>query len=180
MNIIFLDIDGVLNNRKWFERSTKEKKFKEWPARDVCIWNVAELNKITDATDALIVVTSTWRLGTTLNKLKELFRKTGVTGTIVGKTLKLSLMAKGVFVGDDMPRGLEIDHWINTVGKKALKIDPFKFKSYVILDDDEDILYKQRDNYIKVDGRYGLTGEDTEKIIKLLREKSHEESKNTD
>ena len=43
---------------------------------------------------------------------------------------------------------------------------------YVILDDDADILMCQKDNYININRKTGITKEDIEKIINILERKN--------
>ena len=40
--------------------------------------------------------------------------------------------------------------------------------SYVIFDDDQDILYSQKDNFIHIDYMHGITKEHIEQAIKIL------------
>lgn len=76
--IIFLDIDGVLvtaGSRWSFEA---EPKFH--PAA------VENLNMITDATGAKLVMSSMWRVGRSLPNLRRILKRNGVTGELIGKT----------------------------------------------------------------------------------------------
>lgn len=155
MKIIFLDFDGVLNNHKWLTR--KDRINLKWPIRDICPDNVKALNRITELTGAKIVITSTWRLGHTDNGLRELFNEAGITGEMVGQTAVLDVVS-GQY---DLPRGCEIDQFIQTMDRGLVD-------TYVILDDDADMLYKQRDNFIQVNGKYGLTADEVLKAIDIL------------
>lgn len=68
---IFLDIDGVMNSNLFYSERTQDKRYNDWikehPQR--IAWNacdidpraVERLNRLTDATGAKIVVSSTWR-----------------------------------------------------------------------------------------------------------------------
>lgn len=88
MNIIFTDIDGVLNpgwTKQWNKKS------------------VAEYNRIVEATDAKCVVTSTWRVSRqSVRELQELFIQQGVDVEVIGFTPVLN---------ED--RGLEIETWLH-------------------------------------------------------------------
>lgn len=59
-----------------------------------------------------------------------------------------------------IPRGVEIDRWLKVNGKN---ID-----AYVILDDDNDMLYCQRNNFVQTDMYNGLSEHDVEKTIEIL------------
>ena len=72
-----------------------------------------------------------------------------------------------------IPRGVEIHQWIDTNihsdnGKnwkrKTLGVD----YQYVILDDDCDMLYIQRNNFIRTNGNIGLTEENCKLAIEIL------------
>lgn len=89
MKLIFLDIDGVLNS------DTTYKAWRLMPAntrslRDLIAPKmVANLNKITDASGAGLVISSSWRMDLAFkdpNELVKLLKECGVTGSIVGET----------------------------------------------------------------------------------------------
>lgn len=56
MKIIFLDIDGVLNSKDWFEKNKDIKGYREINPK-----KVEFLKEIVDKTNAKIVLSSTWR-----------------------------------------------------------------------------------------------------------------------
>lgn len=91
MKIIFLDIDGVLNSKKFYERRHRchEKGIPfavNWPFSDIDPDSVDILNKVIKATNARIVMSSTWRLGETIDTLANILHTVGVKGKLVGKT----------------------------------------------------------------------------------------------
>lgn len=59
MKILFLDIDGVLNSYQFYENKSNQELVDN-PFDTAC---VRHLKTIIDATDAKIVLTSTWRGG---------------------------------------------------------------------------------------------------------------------
>ena len=151
MKIIFLDIDGVLNNEDTFVRrraeyeanraayleKLKDRKFSDDSEIDRNL--IQELNKIIRATGAKIVVSSSWRIGRTVEELRDLLKRNGCIGKVIDKTGRNS---HGI-------RGLEIQDWIDS--HKKYHIDNF-----IILDDDADMehLYPF---LIKHNFRHGLT-----------------------
>jgi hypothetical protein len=116
MKILFLDIDGVLNSRKYF------LKIKNILLKDHQIdpQAVALLNQITDATGAFIVLSSTWRYAYINNiaGLRDFLSKQGVTGKVLDITP----------VNNDS-RQNQIQEWLDTT---ARDID-----SFVVLDDND-------------------------------------------
>lgn len=158
---IFLDFDGVLNTSKYIhsnkERFSQIEDRTEWSIAKLDPSLIKNLNKITDQTGAKIVITSSWRINRTLDELITILRGAGVTGDIVGKTDKLHEP------GYKIPRGSEIEKWLIDNG-----IKPHKFNSYVIIDDDTDMLYNQRNNFFNTDWEFGLGKNYAYRIINFL------------
>lgn len=159
MKIIFLDIDGVLNNAVDAENhpiSNDPKNIRSsyfYSAR-----NVQLLNRITKHTDAKIVISSTWRLGAELQELQELCALMGIEGEVISMTDDLN--------NGHTFRGNEIYKWIKD--NDELIGSHHEFTKYVILDDDSDMLYWQRRNFIHVNGYIGLTERDSNQSILIL------------
>ena len=148
MKIIFLDIDGVVCNQKcWKSREDED-------GHHIFDQNCLKLlEKIIEKTEAKIVISSTWRfLG--LESLKDLFRLRGFKyyNQIIDIT------------GEDncRLRGVEIYQWIEEFKKKE------KLESYVIIDDDSDMLYWQRNYFVKTNTYKGINGHNANKAIKIL------------
>ena len=183
MKIIFLDIDGVLNHQNWFSRRHKEVDQNDvvshYPFYEFDPESVEQLNRIIDETGAKVVVSSTWRLGRTITQLQEILDRVGFIGEIVGITphlsCKLPYEDKG---GYTIPRGCEIDWWLKNEGgfqrinwsteEQQKYIDKSIVKNYIIIDDDSDILYNQREHFIHTSFMSGLTNELTNKAISIL------------
>ena len=77
LNIIFLDVDGVLNSQRKlvevYEKTNKPHSGYAYPFDERCLYNLKELVELTNSK---IVISSTWRKEeegrtTLLNKLKE-------------------------------------------------------------------------------------------------------------
>jgi hypothetical protein len=147
--IIFLDIDGVLNHHLFY---VAEKEAGRIGQRDTDPKSVEYLNTLCNETGAEVVVSSTWRLGRTTEQLQELLKEAGFTGKVIGRTEDLRY-GKG---GESILRGNEILHWIKE-NTKLIGAEYWQYKSYVILDDDSDMLYWQKDNFILVDHYCGIT-----------------------
>ncbi|QPI17840.1 hypothetical protein POP12_048 [Pectobacterium phage POP12] len=137
-NVVFLDIDGVLNNYK-------SMGFGE-PCDIECARHV---RRICTFANADIVVSSTWRIGNSTYNLQEILYIVGLN-RVIGRTASNDPSLKD--------RGDEIKKWIDTYG----------CNNYVILDDDNDMLPEQKDNFIHVDGYKGITEEESNYAIRNI------------
>lgn len=143
MRLIFLDIDGVLNNRISMEKG------KLHAVHEPCVIN---LNKICEQTNAVCVVSSVWRLGWPLPALQKFLEEHGFTGKIVDKTPNLP----------DEERGVEIAAYLEKCRAHYLDIE-----SWVILDDDSD-MGPLEPFLVQTDNAEGLTETDTNRAIEIL------------
>lgn len=64
-------------------------------------------------------------------------------------------------------RGNEINKWIRN--NNDVLGSYLEFKNYVILDDDNDMLLTQKDNFIQTNHLFGLTDEIMKQVIKKLK-----------
>lgn len=140
--VLFLDFDGVMNSVQWAIR-TKQRG----------IWGIdpdtiPHLQRIVDETDCVIVVSSTWRIGTPTSELRGRLIAAGMRHPcpVVDRTPVLR----------DKLRGDEVAQWLEWMGPD----------SYVCLDDDSDFLPGQ--NLVKTDGQVGLTAGDADMCISIL------------
>lgn len=157
--IIFLDIDGVLINRKSFMGSEGKKcsGLRARPDPDC----VARLNRITEATGAKLVLSSSWRSTHDTHKgnLKEnrkLLLRFGVQGELIGYTERLEYKEGSIFIAKQ--RGDEIQHWLDKNECDS---------RFLIIDDDSDmgplLLHLIQTNF-----EIGLTDELAEQAIRRL------------
>ncbi len=122
MRVVFLDFDGVLNSARYFDELRKAEALVQLVEHDDFLDRaaVALLDYLVFATDAKIVVSSSWRLSRTVKELDETLTSAGLrSGRVIDKTADL----QGV------PRGNEIKLWVDT----------HRPASFVILDDDDDM-----------------------------------------
>lgn len=163
--IIFLDIDGVLATPEYVVRGM-------WglnPSKQEL------LGKILQATDAEIVLSSSWRKNS-LQETKEHMEKKGFlfVDKIVGVTIRAyQYLERGTGIHLSIPRGVEIKQWIDTnihsqKGKNYKKKKIGKTWNYIILDDDVDMLLEQKSNFIQTHWKSGLSEQDVEKAISIL------------
>ncbi len=159
MKVIFLDIDGVLNSEIFYrEREIKRNAEGKRESEDREDYHLEQidarpiqfLNSLIEETGAKVVISSTWRMGNTMPYLQNLLDKKGFKGEIIAFTPILKY--------EGALRGNEIYLWIQQNAEmlcgSRIGAD---FKEYVIFDDDSDMLWWQRNNYIKVDAYCGLT-----------------------
>ena len=161
LKILFTDIDGVLNSVLWVERRGRmEDKFKgnkEWNDSYHALdpQAMARLNKILKKTNAVCVITSTWRTILPLPVMYGLMCARGFEGELIGCTPSLA-----------STRGREIQTWLNM-------LLPLKPAGFAILDDDRDMGILQR-KLVKVQNRLGLQDTDVMKAVTMLNKREQE------
>lgn len=148
MKLIFLDIDGTINNSSCWGVRPIENRF-----APECI---AALNKITEETGADIVVSSTWRSSFEFDKLIDMLKSNNVKGNIIGQTPPTR--------SSDSCRGDEISEWLHSASNKLGK----RIEHFVILDDNSD-MDPIMDHLVQCDSHIGLTEELANKAIEMLR-----------
>jgi len=158
MRIIFLDIDGVLNSHEFFERTQYNRS--DFPYSDLNPISIKKLNEIIRRTDASVVVSSMWRFGRAADELQYILENKGFEGRIVSTTPERGCSS--------CLRGNEILNWIKENDHFTNCKSHREFRSYVILDDDSDMLYWQKDNFVKVNSSRGLSDDDVEKAVLIL------------
>src|SRR5208282_1953258 len=79
MKIVFLDFDGVLNSHRFM---LEERLQGRNGVAGLDSKAIAHVNHICGKTDAVIVVSSSWRYGHKLGELKDILREAGCTATV--------------------------------------------------------------------------------------------------
>lgn len=153
MKIIFLDIDGVLNSRKYLQsfRYKKRRTRLKFPDCDLDLVAIQHLNKICRETGAYIVISSSWR---EFDDCIPALQRNGLNAPVVGKTPVLERATA--------TRGEEIDAWTGWENHKISK--------YLILDDDSDMLQPQKKNLLQTTIQHGLDEEITNKAVNHFKE----------
>lgn len=183
IKVVFIDIDGVLN--------VISQGHDEYGA----IFHehfMANFQRLIRETGAKIVVSSSWRKSG-FKIMKEMWEKRGLEGEVIDVTPSLYLQKGGCIQfwndklqrhpterihGYSIPRGCEIEYWLENESERFGEVE-----SYVILDDDADFLFSQRNNFVQCSGNkdhedcidigYGLTKKCTDKAIEILNRKTH-------
>lgn len=174
MKVLFLDIDGVLNSENWFgyvqycinndmynrvlnfvEINDEHIKRKLSMIDDRAI---ANLNRIVEETGCKVVLSSSWRSPNESENIftQYLLKLKGFKYELYGVTPRIWAKEFGT------QRGKEIKVWMDKESEKN------EIESFVILDDDSDMLPEQMNNFVHVDGQVGLTDKDVFTAIEIL------------
>lgn len=168
MKIIFLDIDGVLNFQNHYEalRTTKKELKKavksekiqrfEYYSESINFDALKRIELLCEKTGASIVISSTWRKSMNPEQLNEVFGYCGLE-----KDLPIIDVTPDFYHKEygNLPRGCEIDNWLNkkgfhhifwSINEQQIYIDNSGIENYIILDDDSDMLYNQRNHFIHI------------------------------
>lgn len=185
MKIIFLDFDGVLNSEMWYKSRFNEldrtQETGNYPYYEFDPSLINNLNQIIEKTEAKVVVSSTWRIGRSVEDLQNLLNRIGFKGEIIDTTPHFHAKGEdneGNRIGYTIPRGCEIDWWLKERGKfqritwsverQNEYLEKALVKNYIILDDDSDMLYNQREHFIKTSVYWGLNEADVKTAIQIL------------
>lgn len=168
MNVIFLDIDGVLNVESYittvFDICKRAGINPHEHIRDeyghlFCPLTIRYLEWIIESCDAKIVISSTWR-GSGEEWIKNLWKDRNLPGEIIGITpITRSFKDNELSFKERAERGNEI--------KQYLEQHP-EITNYVIIDDDDDVLPEQEEHFVQTWHQYGLTNVVAEKCIEIL------------
>jgi hypothetical protein len=146
MRVIFLDVDGVLNNRASMIAGDTM-----WNVDPEC---VQALNRICADGDAVCVLSSTWRQSWPIIAFQQFLCKHGFTGITVDRTP----------IMHDEERGVEIASYISNCADRG-----YPLKSWVILDDDAD-MGPLLPFLVQTKNEEGLTMEHVEKALAILNQ----------
>ena len=152
--VIFLDFDGTITTLKSNWTIDNEK--------------VELVKQICDETGAKIVISSSWRRYTLEQTIEAITNQESVYGHnpfpypeyIIDITSRMYAFKHGnkeTHYG--LCRGVEIDRWL---------WEHEDVTNYVILDDDSDMLLRQKEHFIKTHALRGISKRDVEKAIKIL------------
>jgi len=164
MKVVFLDIDGVLNNQQYvaFRHNALGDvngyggfvPAGEVPTQDNIKWdptNAKYLKALLDLTGAVVVISSSWRISFDIDDFKVMFSLYDLPpDVIIGVTPR-------TYSGF---RGREVDMWL---------ADHPDVTHHVILDDCSDFSTDQP--LVKTDDMYGLTHDDVMLAVAYLNER---------
>ena len=162
MNIIFLDVDGVLNSTNHLMELYKKYKKPfcgfDTPFDPNCLKN---LNELVTQTNSKLVISSTWRKSTKGMKiLLENLEKYELDKSIIGCT---------PIFNTNVTSGSEIKTYLSQFKEHQSKLN------FIILDDESD-MDELLPHLIKTDENFGLTCENVKAAIKKLNKKRIKET----
>lgn len=150
--LIFLDLDGCINNRTTMDRFPSFDEDSIYVVEPSCM---KALNRIMEETGAMVVVSSTWRFQWPARSLMQMaLSARGFHGLVEGCTPRLP---------GEVTRGREIQAWLNDHNGPRQWPNP----KFVVIDDDSDISPFE-DRFVHTNFEFGLTEEDADKAIALL------------
>jgi len=143
--VVFLDIHGVIITKTHELENGEKDCNKGWDKTAI-----KNLNKLTDETNAKIVMISSCKNNMVFDDLKANLKSAGVTGEVIGKTVPISKYL----------RGEQIQSWL----------DHHNVTDFVVLDD---VAYDTEEEFpgrlILVNPNDGLTQSDYEKALKEIK-----------
>lgn len=192
MKLIFLDIDGVLNSsdtmrsRHALLRSKHEVESIPYDDLKYLIRDeyghlfdenaVRFLAALVTKFDAKIVISSTWRYAG-LKTMQEMWKKRNLPGEVIGITPDMNYPIEDETYGDmyrTTARGFEIHQFMRDIQKGTVPEthciirEQQEIESYVIFDDDRDMLPFQMQNFVQVDHHTGLSYNEYSKAEAIL------------
>ena len=149
---IFLDFDGVLNTEQnRAERALTGKDMSDEFGPLFSPKSVSCLGEIIERTNAQIVVSSSWSKLYDLDEIRQMWALRGLPGKIYGNLADYP---------EGKSRGEAIAHFMKYYGDTP----------YIILDDKDDFLTEQKENFIRVNPVTGISKKDAELAIAKLNE----------
>jgi len=170
-NIIFLDVDGVLNCEVFYKAryehltrfsniplykvvkkhlrkllKSKEIDRLDYYKGEMCPDRMSWLNSLCEETNSAVVLSASMRSQWSVEELQKIFNYCGATFTIIDKT---------AYTGYE--RGTEISKWLHENCMEWFGVNYYDFYRYAIIDDDSDMLLNQQFNFFQTDNYIGLT-----------------------
>jgi hypothetical protein len=172
VKVLFLDVDGVLNQHDFCQKAMCGPIHRD---------KVERLNRVLDATGAKVVLSSAWRYilfrkEATLRGLDWLLRSHGMlSDRLIGVTREDTMIAKETAGWDgktkwpqENERGSQIIGWLNQTGgwnERYLDMPPSR---YAVVDDLDIGISAAGHPFVQTDGKVGLTEADADRLIELL------------
>ena len=168
---IFTDFDGVLNTERYHAAVLSGGRVPSdayGPLFDPEA--VENLRMIVEATGAEVIISSSWKLEGA-DRMMALWKARKMPGVLAGCTPDAIMGMDILSMGLDNPdtfaqlagKGNEVKQWLRENAPR--KAENYR---YVIFDDVPDFLPQQKDNFIQVNPRVGITMEDAAKAVEIL------------
>lgn len=161
-NFIFLDIDGVMNNRRDWTSKVNNKSEQFYDHRMFCDDSWQLLSSVCKRANAVVVLSSTWRLGFTYGKDGQVVVENPechLSNKLMEYFNNYNIKFVGITTKSWAPRGKQIMEYV----KSALELDD----KFVVIDDESFGIreYVSEEQFIKTEFETGLLPEHCEKII---------------
>jgi uncharacterized membrane protein len=167
MKIIFLDIDGVLALMHQSRDEYGSLFHQQY---------VDNLAMIIENTGAKIVISSSWR-SSGIEEMKNMWAHRNLPGEVIGCTGYNKLRFRGLEIAEYLNKNCQFQRINWSRDRQEEMIETSKCKNYVILDDDSDMTYSQKEHFVKcscnqdhpdaMEG-FGLTRQNAYRAIKIL------------
>lgn len=163
MKVVFLDFDGVLNNYPFInaeESLNRVLPVREWEKAQFDPININNINRVIESiADIKFVISSSWRYGMTVFKLKTLLKSVGFLGNIIDRTSTDQKYYK------DVPcrRDRQIFDWVDEhseVSQFVVVDDSNLFESY-----EESV---RESIFLRTDPNVGFSDVDSIRLISML------------
>ena len=164
MKVIFVDIDGVLNNEEFLFSAVTERRQATAGSRTdfyssmIDPSKVSILNEVVKRTGCVVVISSSWRMDHNRHELQGLLGTAGFKYSILDCTPR--------DVPNDEVRGDQIQAWLDAAPDRFEAIE-----SFVILDDEDD-MGDLLPALVQTTFKDGLTASHTERLVSVLGEPS--------
>ena len=167
--VIFLDIDGVLNSELWARFCyNRRHKRKHKHNNLLCPYLINKLAKYCKNHNIKLIISSSWRCGS-YNKTIEDFQRYKQLNPILEYIIGVTPYC------EDRMRGHEIDVCMQILNDnelynkyKVLFKERFIIENYVIIDDDNDMLQSQLNNFVQTSFWDGLSKKHYKNINKIF------------
>lgn len=184
VNVLFLDIDGVLNSPKWQKLLYHESELKGRSTRsqEFDPVNIRIVNQLCHRYDIHLVISSTWR---SLENIETVLQVGGISGkffdlqdltrdpseksyrpipmleneTFCDFRERMGTITTTTLSGVGGHRGKQIEDWFSKFGMYVDK--------WAILDDESDMLENQLSNFVQTDFYNGITLENFERLMEI-------------
>lgn len=172
--IIFLDIDGVMNSDQ-YNRYKYKHHIRKWGSIDPR--ECYRMSRFCEKYGIKLVISSSWRNGNSWEATYKEFMNEGFE-ELPYRHHGMKLLAPYI-VGvtpycESRNRGEEIQAFFDIVngkypkGNRILMKEDFTILNYCIVDDDNDMLKNQMNNFVQTDFLIGLTRKNYRKIKQIL------------
>jgi len=153
MNIIFIDIDGVLNNSRTFKKAKYKKQFLshfEYDCAELEKELIENLYTIVMQNTAKIVISSSWRIYLGIEDFKLLFYSVS-NKDFSEIIIDCTPCVESNIIQIVASREVEIKVWLE------INKDKYDIQKYIIIDDETHDLKSLMNHVVKIDSTEGLT-----------------------